>query len=109
MKKWLLCSLSLCLLSCGPSSVTEPAINPAVSASPAQDYDFKPGDIIITTNAACDQTYQCILAKRPEYQPMFDTINFFEGEQRVTACNNSLINPLEILPQCTPADFKPDK
>ena len=110
MKKQLISVLGLLLVSCSPAtSINETPASPssAASGSATQDYDFKPGDIIITTNAACDQTYQCILAKRPEYQATLDTINFFEGEKRVEACNNSLINPLEIVPECTPADFKP--
>lgn len=79
-----------------PDSAGDPS-----TALPSRD--FKPGDVIITTEAACDQVYTCILAKRPEYQATLDTINLFQGDARVEACNNSLINPLEILPECAPA------
>lgn len=74
---------------------------PNNSEAPA-DKTFNLGDTIVTSNAACDRAFSCIVDKRPEYQEMLDTINLFEGEARVEACNNALINPLEVVPECAP-------
>jgi len=97
MKRVLLPLMTCLLAACSsPTGQSSP--------SSTEPPDFKPGDVIVTTGAQCDQVYQCILGKRPEYQEMFDTVNMFqEDAARVEACNNSLINPLELVPECAPA------
>lgn len=88
----------LAVLSLGLSACA----GPQTPAAPA-GRTFNLGDTIVTSGAACDQAFQCILGKRPEYQEMYDTLKMFSDEtQRVQACNNALVNPLEFVPECAP-------